>query len=170
MKLPKLTGLLALLCVMLLPGTAAAAVLGVGDSLTQNYTLPGALIPVPGYGPISESFQFTLDADVTGVEIAVNGGDPMSPVNMASLSLSQISPSASTLLASVPSPMGSVFTVAAAPGLYEVVFNGFAPEWLGEFSVQVTAVPLPAAFWMFGSALMGLFAFARRRNQRSAYA
>lgn len=54
------------------------------------------------------------------------------------------------------------FTVSGIPG-------GLFGGGLYEGSVQVTAVPLPAAFWLFGSALLGLIGIGRRRavKQRS---
>ncbi len=35
---------------------------------------------------------------------------------------------------------------------------------------DISPVPIPAAAWLFGSALLGLAGIARRRNQRASYA
>jgi len=42
-------------------------------------------------------------------------------------------------------------------------FVGQAPSWQG----TVAAVPIPAAAWLFGSGLIGLFGFSRRRKRKT---
>ncbi len=36
--------------------------------------------------------------------------------------------------------------------------------WLGSYLVQTSVVPVPAAVWLFGSGLIGLIGFARRKK------
>lgn len=56
------------------------------------------------------------------------------------------------------------FTKFLSFGQYVLRLTNIAPgEKFGES--QVSAVPLPAAAWLFGSAALGLFGFARRRKQ-----
>jgi hypothetical protein len=62
------------------------------------------------------------------------------------------------------------FTFDAAPGEYFVSFFGFADTFtstqLGQYGIeisQVSAVPVPAAVWLFGSGLLGLIGVARRK-------
>jgi len=52
---------------------------------------------------------------------------------------------------------------SAGPGVPMVVgpFPGQAPSWQG----TVSAVPVPAAVWLFGSGLIGLAGFARRKKE-----
>ena len=51
---------------------------------------------------------------------------------------------------------------SAGPGVPMVVgpFPGQAPTWQG----TVSAVPVPSAVWLFGSGLIGLVGFARRKK------
>jgi hypothetical protein len=44
--------------------------------------------------------------------------------------------------------------------------NAYKGSTLGmDLRIQLTAVPVPAAVWLFGSGLIGLVGFARRKNQ-----
>ncbi len=62
-------------------------------------------------------------------------------------------------------------TFSLGPGLYSLVFggaargvSGAATGFLGYQATLTTApVPLPAAVWLFGSGVVGVIAFARRR-------
>ena len=60
------------------------------------------------------------------------------------------------------------FTFDAMPGNYFVSFFGFAdvsaPE-LGQYGIEISQVPVPAAVWLFGSGLIGFVGVARRRKQ-----
>ena len=60
------------------------------------------------------------------------------------------------------------FTFDAMPGEYFVSFFGFAnvsaPE-LGQYGIEISQVPVPAAVWLFGSGLIGFVGVARRRKQ-----
>ncbi len=61
------------------------------------------------------------------------------------------------------------FKFDAAPGEYFVSFFGFAKPSrisLGQYGIEisrVSAVPVPAAVWLFGSGLLGLIRIARRK-------
>lgn len=66
-------------------------------------------------------------------------------------------------------PETGVLTLAA--GLYDLQLDGSilgsaGAAYSGTFTV--TAVPLPAAIWLFGSALMGLMIVGRRRKLHAA--
>jgi hypothetical protein len=41
--------------------------------------------------------------------------------------------------------------------------QGDVIDMFAEGGPEVSAIPIPAAAWLFGSGLMGLFAMARRR-------
>ena len=47
-----------------------------------------------------------------------------------------------------------------------VVSNTFTQNNAGSHLVRVSAVPVPAAAWLFGSGLLGLIAMARRKNNQ----
>jgi hypothetical protein len=59
------------------------------------------------------------------------------------------------------------FNFEATPGNYFVSFFGFAdvsaPE-LGQYGIEISQVPVPAAVWLFGSGLIGLIGISRRKK------
>ena len=67
------------------------------------------------------------------------------------------------LLGSLMAP-GS-FKFNATPGNYFVSFFGFAdapaPQ-LGQYGIEISQIPVPAAVWLFGSGLLGLSLISRR--------
>ncbi|MEJ2620656.1 MAG: hypothetical protein P8163_10440 [Candidatus Thiodiazotropha sp.] len=59
------------------------------------------------------------------------------------------------------------FTLAA--GDYIFTLSGFAlnaidPKTASDYDLTMSAVPLPAAVWLFGSALLGFVSYSRRRT------
>lgn len=59
------------------------------------------------------------------------------------------------------------FNFEATPGDYFVSFFGFADVFLpqlGQYGIEVSQIPVPAAVWLFGSGLLGLVGIARRRK------
>jgi hypothetical protein len=59
------------------------------------------------------------------------------------------------------------FTLAA--GDYIFTLSGFAlsaidPKTASDYDLTMSAVPLPAAAWLFGSALLGFVSYSRRRT------
>jgi hypothetical protein len=73
---------------------------------------------------------------------------------------------ATDLLGSLLAP-GS-FTFNATPGKYFVSFFGLAdtstPSQLGQFGIEISQVPVPAAAWLFVSGLLGLVVLARPKT------
>lgn len=59
------------------------------------------------------------------------------------------------------------FTFNATPGRYYVSFFGSADFstslQLGQYGIDISQVPVPAAIWLFGSGLIGLVFVARRK-------
>ena len=72
---------------------------------------------------------------------------------------------ATDLLGSLLAP-GS-FNFDATPGKYFVSFFGFAntsaPQ-LGNYGIEISQIPVPAAVWLFGSGLLGLCLISRRNK------
>ncbi|MCU7875017.1 MAG: VPLPA-CTERM sorting domain-containing protein [Candidatus Thiodiazotropha sp. (ex Lucinoma borealis)] len=67
--------------------------------------------------------------------------------------------------------LGNTFSETLSLGLGSYVFtvSGFAlnaldPKVYSDYSLKIQAVPLPAAAWLFGSALIGFVSFSRRRK------
>jgi hypothetical protein len=60
------------------------------------------------------------------------------------------------------------FNFNATAGKYFVSFFGIAaasaPLQLGMYGMEISLIPLPAAVWLFGSGLLGLFLISRREN------
>jgi hypothetical protein len=85
------------------------------------------------------------------------------PVPMVATGMSVTT--ATDLLGSLLAP-GS-FTFDVMPGSYFVSFFGFAdtsaPQ-LGQYGIEISQVPVPAAIWLFGSGLLGLVGIARRKK------
>jgi hypothetical protein len=67
--------------------------------------------------------------------------------------------------------LGTTFSETFSLGAGEYVFtiSGFAmnaidPKVDSDYDLTMSAVPLPAAAWLFGSALLGFVSFSRRRK------
>jgi hypothetical protein len=67
--------------------------------------------------------------------------------------------------------LGTTFSEALSLGVGSYVFtvSGFAMNALdskvmSNYNLEVTTVPLPAAVWLFGSALVGFISFSARRK------
>jgi hypothetical protein len=67
--------------------------------------------------------------------------------------------------------LGSTFSesLSLATGSYVFTLSGFAMNALdsavfSDYDLKVTAVPLPAAVWLFGSALLGFISYSARRK------
>ena len=72
---------------------------------------------------------------------------------------------ATDLLGSLLAP-GS-FNFDATPGKYFVSFFGFAntsAPLLGNYGIEISQIPVPAAVWLFGSGLLGLCLISRRNK------
>ena len=89
------------------------------------------------------------------------------PVPMTATGLSVTT--ATDLLGSLKAP--GFFKFEATPGDYFVSFYGFAdtsaPQ-LGQYGIEISQVPVPAAVWLFGSGLIGLAGMTRRNKAPKA--
>jgi hypothetical protein len=48
------------------------------------------------------------------------------------------------------------------PGIPKAL-GGLFPGFTWNFNVELSAIPIPAAFWLFSSGLIGLIGFATRK-------
>ncbi|MGZ5244936.1 MAG: hypothetical protein ACXWTL_08080 [Methylobacter sp.] len=63
-------------------------------------------------------------------------------------------------------PLGSYGLTNLSTGVYDfIVFGSAVGAAGGVYAGGVSAVPLPAAVWLFGSAMLGLLSLAKRKNQ-----
>ena len=63
--------------------------------------------------------------------------------------------------------LGTTFseTLSLVAGDYIFTFSGFALDSASaDYDLTMSAVPLPAAAWLFGSALLGFVSYSRRRK------
>lgn len=144
----------------------------VGDSFSGSFTVDTGAALISGDGVIygnydSSNFNVTLD----GTEYAV---DRFS-VWKTGVEFSWYAPDAEGYL-SLRS-LNDIYTDASVPTDYQISsFDSLASINAASFSegfrfedgeitsISPSAVPIPAAAWLFGSALMGLMGVARRKN------
>ena len=72
---------------------------------------------------------------------------------------------ATDLLGSLLAP--GYFIFDATPGSHFVSFFGFADtseSQLGQYGIEISQVPIPAAVWLFASGLLGLIIISRREK------
>lgn len=112
--------------------------------------------------------RFQVDTAGT-YKVTLTDFDFPNPLKMAGLNITTATQSLGSLLAP-----GS-FTFDADPGSYFLSFFGKA-DHLGQFGIEVaqygilvsdvnvSAVPVPGAVWLFGSGLIGLSGVIRRKN------
>lgn len=63
-------------------------------------------------------------------------------------------------------PLGSYGLTNLGTGVYDfLVFGSAFGASGGAYAGGVSAVPLPAAVWLFGSAMLGLLSLAKRKNK-----
>lgn len=61
-------------------------------------------------------------------------------------------------------PYNSLYTLLADGGTYTIAIGGVDGLYQSfNYNLEVSAVPVPAAFWLFGSAFAGLMAMRRKR-------
>lgn len=109
------------------------------DSFT-SMTVNGSHVPYPGQGVYIDADG--LAGGFTWVFAAVNSG----VVDLAALSV------------------GSTFLVTVNPDIAAAAQCDCAPLTSEAYIGSVTTVPIPAAAWLFGSALIGLAGIARKRK------
>jgi hypothetical protein len=154
---------------------------GVLGSVTGNFTQNGQLVmgqyqPLPNVFPPVTIAGHTFSVFTSGM----NGN----PVPSGSTTGSTISANLTSLFAGVTGPLMNTASLnigGNAAGTFNETTNTYNLSWTksftglgvpfltsGTFSLQGTAqlaaVPLPAAALLFGSGLMGLFGFRKRRQ------
>lgn len=140
--------------VMLVVGSATANAAVVGDVVYQEFTYVVQ-------DPIVLNSTFTLDTAGTYRAKLVDFGD-VNPFDVLRMSIVD---SGLNLVAGL-SGGGAAgewsTTFAGSAGAYRVSLVAI-PDVVSLFGAEVRMVPIPAAVWLFGSALLGLSVVARRR-------
>jgi len=104
---------------------------------------------------------FSLDADVYGFDVIVVPSVPPfanSDIGSASVLLND------ELVGTISFANPSVSAVFADPSLTQVIQIVNTDAALLNYDFITTPVPVPAAAWLFGSGLLGLIGFARRKK------
>ena len=149
-----------------------------GSTLTVSRDVPGDQANPDG-SSFQDHLSFTLtgpvDLDGTGFAI-----DIMPGFNVEDLSFELFGPGLTSLGSfSVPNGDGNVFFVpvsflSLATGAYTLLVSGIIPQAFegGVYLLQadlsqssVAPVPLPAAMWLFISALVGMFSLTQLRKR-----
>ena len=100
---------------------------------------------------------FSLDADVYGFDVIVDRLDS-SVIGSASVLLN------GDFVGILSTANPSVSAVFADPSLTQVIQIVNTDAALLNYDFITTPVPVPAAAWLFGSGLLGLIGFARRKK------
>ena len=100
---------------------------------------------------------FGLDADVYGFDVIVDRLDS-SVIGSASVLLND------ELVGIISTASPSVSAVFADPSITQVIQIVNTDAALLNYDFYTTPVPVPAAAWLFGSGLLGLIGFARRKK------
>jgi len=100
---------------------------------------------------------FSLDADVYGFDVIVDRLDS-SVIGSASVLLND------ELVGTISFANPSVSAVFADPSITQVIQIVNTDAALLNYDFFTTPVPVPAAAWLFGSGLLGLIGFARRKK------
>ena len=104
---------------------------------------------------------FSLDADVYGFDVIVVPSVPPfanSDIGSASVLLND------ELVGIISTASPSVSAVFVDPSLAQVIQIVNTDAALLNYDFITTPVPVPAAAWLFGSGLLGLIGFARRKK------
>ena len=146
--------LAAFLAVTSLGAQAASYDAGIFSDLGDSY-----VTPQPS-GNFLDSYNFTVD--VESLEITISGTHQ--GMFQDDLLLTNINSNEQFHL-------GSTFsqTLNLGAGDYIFTISGFAlnaldPKINSDYDLTMSAVPLPAAAWLFGTALLGFVSFSRRRK------
>ena len=153
---------------------------GVASSSAADTTNPfiiSSSVQVGLNGAVAGSFvyDFIFDADNVRVDFADGGIYPANVLRVRNLggwintaTLSSVGAPDLTTLA-LGKTVEVVWNAVLAPGIYTIHLEGTLNNHL-DVTVAGSEVPLPAAIWLFGSALMGLVGFSRLKTNSAVTA
>jgi hypothetical protein len=130
--------------------------LNLGESETYSH--------VTDDGPFTDMGIFTLD-EAALVNVSISDTEVTS--SGAILDVSTFTVTSNTgFSASIDNLTSYIFSLGSLDaGDYTLTFQGeSAGVWGGIYDVTVSAVPLPAAAWLMGSALFGFAVFSSRKS------
>jgi hypothetical protein len=112
-------------------------------------------------GSFNDMGPFKLNA-APNVSVSIVDSEVEGTLNISSFSINSSTGFSGTFadLTSAVFSQGALGT-----GAYTLTFDGFTDGGIGAtYDVPVSAVPLPAAVWLFGSAILGYATFSARRS------
>ncbi|MEM6483727.1 MAG: hypothetical protein AAF662_01900 [Pseudomonadota bacterium] len=134
-----LKGTLAAVCLTILSVGTTAATLNANDTVTLT---------------TFDNYDFTLGDNVSRVILNLRGSSEIGVVTFAVVD--GIFKATNNLAVGG----GASFTVDTSDSALNLTV---APLAAGAFTLDVTAVPIPAAAWLFGTAVLGMTLVSRRR-------
>lgn len=161
-------------------GIASAALITGGMGIGGGYTADATTLTLTsvtgnsGTGILGTTVGFgTVGSIISGVDGGVDGVidyNPFTPVtnlleiggwtlDLSTLIIDPASTTANLKLSGTGVLTGGGYDPTAATWRLSTTSTG------GSYSMSITAVPVPAAVWLFGSGLIGLIGIARRKVQ-----
>lgn len=147
--------LVIVLVLLLSTGAQAALVVLDNEDLTMNWVAPevGTLLPT------AHTYYFSLASDTL---VNISGSYELLG-DFVSYFDENLSNDEQVFGYSTTASIDEVFSLTS--GFHSITIGGFANEiGVSGYNLTLTAVPLPAAFWLFGSALIGFAAVSYRRR------
>lgn len=146
----------------------SVTLLSTSDGMATNGTATSSAtnplyMSIYGSGVQGQSLIFSFDYDITAIALAT--GDDA--IGSAAVSLWDYNGFIDILPEANASSIGPISDVQSTAGSFNVVLNyGEFDQFVGyaNSSGFASAVPIPAAVWLFGSGLIGLIGIARRKK------
>ena len=148
-------------------GGITATVTASGNKLGYYALAPGlgntgcyAFVCTPGVQN-TESVTVSFSKSVTVSSLKINAWDSADTINVSASNGSTYTLSNGSLISSIGD-----FDLSGLGGLTSLTLTGASLTTLFSLNgLTVSSVPVPAAAWLFGSGLLGLSGFARRRKR-----
>lgn len=161
------------------PGTINTPTVSGSSHYGNTFTLPTLVIPGTSYG-FYDDYVFTIGgATANSVSTTIDLGNMLQITNLQQRLYNASGNSVPTpgipvggVINALTSPIGTFGSVAVlptimlAPGTYVLEIRGNVTGSAGGSyagTMNLTAVPVPAAAWLLGSGLLGLVSVARRK-------
>ncbi|MEW8321975.1 MAG: VPLPA-CTERM sorting domain-containing protein [Candidatus Thiodiazotropha taylori] len=147
-------------------GSATAVNYNVDLTLGQTHTFNHLHTDTYDYsGTFTDTGTFEL-TNAGSVNVSIADNELTSVVDLLSVSAFTVYDSSSNALFTTSDLVNTVIPLSnLAAGVYTLQFVGDADGIFGAaYNVTVSAVPLPAAAWLFGTALIGFVAYSARRT------
>ncbi|MEW8625376.1 MAG: VPLPA-CTERM sorting domain-containing protein [Candidatus Thiodiazotropha sp.] len=147
-------------------GSASAVNYNVDLTLGQTHTFNHLHTDTYDYsGTFADTGGFEL-TNAGSVNVSITDNELTSVVDLLSVSALTVYGSSSNTLFSTSDLVNTVIALSnLAAGVYTLPFIGDADGIFGAtYDVTVSAIPLPAAAWLLGTALIGFAAYSARRT------